>query len=122
MTAIKNKILIVDDNEALCQNLSDILELEGYDTIGVYDGYQAIESIKKSKFDVVLLDFKMPGLSGLDTLKLLNQIIPNIVVIMITAFTEDIFYNTGLENTCYKVIQKPIDIDNLLKILRSICV
>ena len=55
MTAIKNKILIVDDNEALCQNLSDILELEGYDTIGVYDGYQAIESIKKSKLSFKIL-------------------------------------------------------------------
>ncbi len=113
----KHKILIVDDNEELCQNLSDILELKGYEISTAYDGYHAIESIKLKKFSVVIMDIKMPGINGLDTLKILKQISPGISIILITAFADDIFYK---KNNGLKIIQKPIDIDKLLNILAEI--
>ncbi len=118
---LKHKILIVDDNKDLCENLSDILELKGYEVMGVYDGYQAVEAVKNDGFNIVLLDIKMPGINGIDTLKILKQIAPDIVVILITAFADDIFYREGLKNSDFKVIQKPIDIDMLLIELENIC-
>lgn len=116
----KHKILIVDDNEELCQNLTDILELKGYEISKAYDGYHAIESIKLKNFSVVIMDIKMPGINGLDTLKILKQINPKISIIMITAFADDIFYKESKKNNDLKIIQKPIDMDKFLSLIEGI--
>ena len=114
----KRKILIVDDNEELCKNLSDILELKGYDVATAYDGYQALDAVKKDSFNIAIMDIKMPGMSGVDTLKILKQVAPGLTVILITAFADDTFYKEGLKNNIdYEVIQKPIDMDQLLAML-----
>lgn len=115
----KRKVLIVDDNEKLCRNLADILELKGYEVNVVFDGYQAIEAVKKEHFNVILMDVKMPGLSGIETLKILKQIAPNMAVIMITAFADDVFFKEGLKSADFRVIQKPIDIDKFLIALEN---
>lgn len=119
--ASKRRILIVDDNKELCKNFSDILELKGYEVKVVHDGYKAIEIIKNDKVNVVLMDIKMPGMSGIKTLNILREIAPNLNVILITAFADDIIYKEGLKNVNLKIIQKPIDIDKLLIILEKIC-
>lgn len=114
------KILVVDDNERLCKNLVDILDVKGYEVTTTYDGSQAIEIFQNNKFDVVLMDVKMPGISGIETLKILKQIAKDIFVIMITAFADDIFYKQGLSDGDFEVIQKPMDIDRLLGMLENI--
>ncbi|MFH1287418.1 MAG: response regulator [bacterium] len=116
----KLKVLIVDDNERFCDNLGDILDLKGYDILGVHDGYQAIEAVKNQKFDIALLDIKMPGLNGVETVKILKDIAPDISVIMITAFTDDSVYKDELKNIDFKVMQKPMDIDKLCMMLENI--
>lgn len=116
----KRKILIVDDNVELCKNLSDILELKGYKVISAYDGHQAIKAVKKDNFNIVFMDVKMPGMNGIDTLKILRQIAPGLAVILITAFADDIFYKESLKSGDFEIIQKPIDIDKLLVILENI--
>ncbi len=114
------KVLIVDDNERFCNNMVDILELKGYDIKGVYDGYQALEAVKKQKFDIVLMDIKMPGLSGVETIKMLKGIVPDICIIMITAFADDAAYKDELRSANLKVMQKPMDIDKLCGMLETI--
>lgn len=115
----KLKILIVDDNERLCSNLSDILSVKGYEVIVAFNGSQAINLVQEQKINVVLLDVKMPGISGIETLKILKQIRKDIVIIMITAFADEIFYKQGLSEGDYEVIQKPINIDKLLSRLEE---
>ncbi len=110
----KSKILIVDDNVLLCNNLKDILVFKGYNVTCVYDGYEAIDAVKKDNFKIVLMDVKMPRMSGIDTLKSLRQIDPDVTVILITAFAEDILYKEGLKSGDFEVITKPIDVDELL--------
>ena len=117
---LKTKILIVDDNELLCENLKDILELKGYEVVSVYDGHQAINAVKENNFKIVLMDIKMPGMSGIDTLKTLKQIAPELTVIFITAFADDIFYKEGLKSGDFEVITKPINIDKFLGRLEEV--
>lgn len=119
--APKAKILIVDDNRELCENLAEILRLKGYETVEAYDGYQAIEAFRNDHFKVVLLDVKMPGLSGIETLKILKHIKPDITVIMITAFADDVLYKDELKNIEFDVIQKPLDIDKFLSKMEKLC-
>lgn len=115
------KILIVDDNKKLGKNLSDILEFKNCRTKVVYDGYEAVEAIKNGKFDIVLLDVKMPGMDGIETLKIIKKIAPKTGVIMITAFADDILYKEELKNVNLRIIEKPIDVDKLLGTIEEIC-
>jgi DNA-binding NtrC family response regulator len=115
----KLKVLIVDDNERFCNNMVDILELKGYDIQGVYDGFQALEAAKKQKFNIVLMDIKMPGISGLETIKMLKDIFPDINIVMITAFADGAAYKDDLRIANLKIMQKPIDIDKLCGMLES---
>jgi len=117
---IKSKVLIVDDNERFCNNMVDILELKGYDIQGVYNGYQAIEAVKKQKFDVILLDFKLPNMNGIETLRILKGIDPDINVIMMTGFADDVINKDEIVNNNLKIIQKPVDIDKLCVMLEAV--
>jgi DNA-binding NtrC family response regulator len=111
----------VDDNKELCKNLSDILELEGCEVAVVHNGFQAIEAVKEDKFNIVLMDIKMPGMNGTETLNILRKIAPKIAIIMITAFADDVIYKDGLRDIGLEVMQKPIDIDKLLVLVKKIC-
>lgn len=63
------RVLIVDDDEEICQEMTQILRDEGYEAKAVFDGLSARELIGKEKFDVILLDLKIPGMNGLELLK-----------------------------------------------------
>jgi DNA-binding response OmpR family regulator len=117
---LKAKILIVDDNKLLCNTLKDILEFKGYNVASVYDGHEAVKAVQEDDFKIALMDVKMPGMSGIDTLKSLKQIAPELTIIFVTAFANDIFYKEGLKNGDFEVITKPIDIDKFLVRLEEI--
>jgi DNA-binding NtrC family response regulator len=118
---LKRRVLIVDDNKGLGKNLSDILEFKNCKTMVVYDGYGAVDAVKNVKFDIALLDVKMPGMDGVDTLKAIKKIDPKIAVVMITAFADEIIYKEELKNAELRIIEKPIDVDKLLETIEEIC-
>lgn len=97
----------------------DILKFKRYDVKGVNSGDQAVDAVKKEKFDVVFMDVNMPEKNGIETVKLLRQIDPEIKVIMITAFADEDVYKEILRNGKFKVIQKPVDIDKFLGMLEK---
>lgn len=115
----KVKLLIVDDNRDLCESLSDILELMGYEVMAVFNGHQAIAAVEKGQFNLVLMDVKMPGINGIDTLKILKKISPGLKVIMITAFADDVFFKEGLQSRDFEVVRKPLNIDKFLELLKT---
>jgi two-component system nitrogen regulation response regulator NtrX len=109
----------VDDNRDLCESLSDILELMGYEVMAVFNGHQAIAAVEKGQFNLVLMDVKMPGINGIDTLKILKKISPGLKVIMITAFADDVFFKEGLQSRDFEVVRKPLNIDKFLELLKT---
>lgn len=101
------KVLIVDDEQNIVDSLRLILEHEGYSTDSCNDGYSAIEKITDNDYELVLLDIKMPGLDGLETLEKVKQIKPDVVVIMISGHGT---IETAVESTkkgAYNFLQKP---------------
>ncbi|MDH3942668.1 MAG: response regulator transcription factor [Anaerolineae bacterium] len=82
---MKGKILIVDDEKASRKSLKDILRLEGYNVAAAEGGQQAVEVLEEGEFDLMLLDLKMPGMSGLDVLEKTVEIAPHTKIIMLTA-------------------------------------
>lgn len=80
------KILIVDDEEVARLTLAEILRLEGYEIQSVGSGEAAVELLRCEPFDVLVLDLKMPGMSGLDVLRSVVESMPNLSIIIMTAY------------------------------------
>ena len=81
----KAKILIVDDEPGMRSSLSDVLLQEGYQVVAVDSGEAAVEKLETDQFDLMLLDVMMPGMSGVDVLRVANQFAPDLKVILLTA-------------------------------------
>jgi len=83
------KILVVDDEEPVRDLLEDLFKKEDCLSIGCASGEEALSILKEEIFDVVLLDIKLPGISGLEVLKEIRQKYTNLPVVMITGFGFD---------------------------------
>ena len=82
---MKGKILIVDDEATARKSLADILRLEDYNVTVAENGQAALERLEADQFDLMLLDIKMPGMSGVEVLKKSVSISPDVKVILLTA-------------------------------------
>jgi DNA-binding response OmpR family regulator len=83
---MKNKILLVDDDEGLRDLYKEELEEEGYEVVIATTGKEALEIFAKEKFDIVTLDILMPDIDGISLLRKMKEQRPNIPIIMSTAY------------------------------------
>jgi DNA-binding NtrC family response regulator len=113
----KLKILVVDDNEEFCRNVTDILELKGYEVVSAYDGFKGQELVKEDGFALVLMDVKMPAMDGVETYKRVKEIMPATPVIMVTAFAVEDLIREALREGAYGFLKKPMDFDQLLELI-----
>ena len=81
----KANILVVDDEPVTRQSLTDILRLEGYSVSAVANGEAAVDYIRTYSVDLMILDLRMPGMSGLEVIKVTTQLSPDTEIIMLTA-------------------------------------
>jgi two-component system NtrC family response regulator len=110
----KMGILIVEDEETQRGLLEGLLRKEGYAAVGAGDGESALRLVRERTFEIVLLDYKLPGMDGLSVLKKLKELNPEIQVIMITAFGSIENAVTALKEGAFEYLTKPIDLDDLL--------
>lgn len=83
------RILIVDDEEHIRKVLSRALITQGYEVSIAADGEEALRLASSSPFDLALLDLKMPGMSGLEVLQHLKEMLPDLIVIMLTGVADN---------------------------------
>ena len=83
-------ILIVDDDADICDTLTQILELQGYDVLSAGSGEEAVMMTKGTAFQIAFIDVKLPKIDGLETLLRLKEINPDIIVIMMTGFRNEV--------------------------------
>jgi len=114
--AAEGSLLVVDDNEMNRDMLSRRLQREGYTVTIAEDGYQAMELIKSHKFDLVLLDIMMPGISGFEMLPIIRQTqsLADLPIIMATAKDQSEDIVEGLKLGANDYVTKPIDFPVLL--------
>lgn len=103
----ENNILIADDDRGVLDLLSDILQYEGYRVFLTPDGKEAVEVTKKTPIDVAILDWKMPIMDGLETLKEIKAIDPDIEVLIMTAYGDIESLNQILDHGAFDYILKP---------------
>ncbi len=110
----KNRILVVDDEEALRVVLSGELEGEGYQVSSAIDGQQAINVLTTHEFDLILLDIKMPNVDGFEVLKFVKERWPKTKVVMLTGFAD---LKNAIESKklgAEDFVSKPYDLVDLL--------
>jgi len=109
----KRKLLIVDDQNGIRALLIEVFSSEGYKTFQASNGKLALEIVRKESPDLVLLDMKIPGMDGLDILKHIKKIDPDIKVIMMTAYGELDMIKEATDLGALMHFTKPFDIDEL---------
>ncbi len=89
-TAGNEPILIVDDDADICDTLTQILEVQGYEVLSAKSGEEAVMMTKGTSFQIAFIDVKLPKIDGLETLLRLKEINPDIIVIMMTGFRNEV--------------------------------
>ena len=113
----KVKILIVDDEDIVRQSLYHWFEEEGYEVECAEDGETALKMFEKGKYELMLVDMKMPGMSGLDLLTKIKEIDDEVIFILITAFASVPTAIRALKDGAFDYITKPIDPEELSHIV-----
>lgn len=113
------RILLVDDEEQFRSAMKKQLEVRGYDVLDVNNGEDAIKIVRHKKPEVVILDQKMPGMDGIQTLKELKKISPEVQVIMLTGYgSTDSARITGKYDV-FHYLQKPCGVEELIDIIEA---
>lgn len=113
-------ILIVDDDQRMTHTLADILSMSGYRSVEARSALQAIDLVKKNRFDCVLTDVRMPDMDGTALYKTLHQEQPGLPVILMTAYSADETIHQGLDEGVIGVFEKPLNISQLLGFFSSL--
>lgn len=107
------KILVVDDDKDMRDNIVEILAADGFEMTAAENGEEALELAKGTSFDLVLLDLLMPGISGMEVLPLLKRECPATQVIMVTAFSTIDNAVEAMRKGADDYITKPFKINEL---------
>src|SRR4051794_32385293 len=114
-----NKILIIDDDEELCELVSEYLTVEGFDVVAVNDGESGLEAAESGKYDLAILDVMLPKMNGFEVLRHLRQK-SKLPVLMLTARGDDMERIVGLEIGADDYLPKPFNPRELVARIRAI--
>ena len=115
----KKSLLIVDDEEGARRVLREFFKRKGFDIFEAESGEQALQLIRSKNVSVVLLDMRMPGMDGLETLKKILEINPRLGVVMATAEQDDEKIKRAIELGAYSYVLKPFDFAYLELVVMS---
>lgn len=115
----KHRILIVDDDIALCRLLTEYLEPEGFSVRAVHTGQEGLHAAGAGEFDVMVLDITLPGMMGTEVLRELRTF-SNLPVVMLTARGDDIDRIIGLEMGADDYMPKPFNTRELVARIRAV--
>lgn len=120
MSNIKHTVLVIDDQPGIRRLLMEVLTEEGYSVHTAANGYEGIQKVKDLKPVLILMDMKMPGMDGIETLRELKRLNQANKVIMMTAYGELELVNIARELGAYAYITKPFDIIDLCSMISNL--
>ena len=110
----------MDDNRSLVEALGDVFETRGYAVDIAYDGEQAVERVRSGSYDCILMDIRMPKMSGVDAFKAIKKLSPGTPVILMTAYSVQDLIDEALSEGVFAVIQKPVAIDRVFTMIEEL--
>jgi len=109
----KHKILVIDDEAEICDALKMFLTQKGYDVMATTSATEGIELVKTEKPKVILLDIRMPDMTGLEAIKKIREVDENVGIIMATAVVDEDIAKETIKLGASDYIIKPFDLDYL---------
>jgi CheY-like chemotaxis protein/PAS domain-containing protein len=116
---VSGTILLVDDDAAMRQLLADTLEDAGYHTAAADDGYAALEYLQGTLPAMIFVDLSMPGLSGVDVMREVRQLKPDLPVVLMTGYAYNLAMQALGEEKPYAIVGKPFAISEVLNIANA---
>lgn len=113
------KVLIVDDERSIRKTLRDILEFEKYEVDEASDGLESLVKLKQAKYDVIILDIKMPKMDGMEALERMQILSPDTPVVMISGHANIDTAVEAVKKGAFDFISKPPDLNRMLITLRN---
>jgi two-component system response regulator (stage 0 sporulation protein F) len=113
-------ILVVDDEENAREGLSKILSKEGYKVETAANGKEAIDNLKRQRYELVITDMRMPLMDGFEVLREIKKMDENIGVIMITAYGEVESYLEAMNMGAFEYINKPVRVNELKRVITKV--
>lgn len=114
------KAMVVDDNRTIVDAIKTLLQTEGHEAIGVYSGEECLNNLKKEEMDLILLDIKMSGMDGIETLKNIKGIKPDTYVVMLTAFATVDTAVEAMKEGAFDYIRKPFATEDMRDVLLNV--
>jgi two-component system, response regulator, stage 0 sporulation protein F len=122
MVKNKTKILIIDDEEDLRLLFKKILTPEGYSVFTARNGRDGIKINQKNDPDVILLDLRMPGIGGIETLRCIREKDAKVVVIILTGYGDAGTIRDAADLNVYEYMSKPFNNETILKTIKEAAV
>lgn len=115
-------VLIVDDDAAFGETLMNVLKEKGYRVATAGSGEDALDVVRKNGFDVIFIDIRMPVMNGLEIYLAMKKIKPDVKAVMMTAFRREVgdLVDQAISGSAYTCLDKPIDLNVLLKVAEAI--
>jgi len=113
------RILVIDDKDLMRESLADTLQGSGHAVIACASGEEGVKAVSVNNFDLVITDLKMPKMSGIDVVKALRKIDPDVPVVVITAYATIATAVAAMKEGAFDYIQKPFKADALDVIVKK---
>ena len=117
---MSKRILVVDDDRLMVRTLRDILALRGWETDGVHSGEEAVAAVRVNEYAVVLMDVRMSGITGVEALREMRALRPDLRVILMTAYAASELLAQAERDGALHVFPKPVEIGRLIDMLDAL--
>lgn len=116
----KKLILVIDDEEDIRTMLEAFFQQLGYRTTSAADLNQTVFCLNREKPDIIFLDIVLPGVNGIEILKMLKKIIPDCIVVMMSGYATESKAKAALDLGAYDYLNKPFEMDHVKAMLNRI--
>ncbi|MBA3029907.1 MAG: response regulator [Desulfobacteraceae bacterium] len=114
------RILFIDDEVGFVDVVAKRMEKRGMDVTKTNSGAQALQALRKNDFDVVILDLKMEDMDGIEVLKILKRMAPDLEVIMLTGHGSEKAAKEGIQFGAADYLTKPCDFEELMDKIKEV--
>ena len=111
------RIMIIDDERGVRESFEMILKIKDYEVTTFEDGESAIANLKKDMFDMAFVDYKLPGMDGIEVLKKIKEIDPNVEVCIVTAYASETSHANAITIGALEYLRKPFLMEEIYELV-----
>jgi len=109
--------MVIDDEPSVLESFKMILKIKDYDVTTFPDGPSALAQLEKDKYDIAFIDYKLPGMDGLEILKRIKEIDSNIEVIIVTAYATESSHANAITLGALEYLRKPFLMEEIYELV-----